>query len=95
MVTLYPTNEKKNTNLDSFVIITVIEPIKANIKINVHRLPLSQCILSIGYPATGHFTIRSRPEMPVILDISRMKGSPYMFTLALCDTLHIKIYIKI
>lgn len=45
-------------------------------KIILTHIPRSQCTLSIGYPATGHFTVKSVPDMPVIFGISRINGRP-------------------
>lgn len=43
---------------------------------SLNYIPRSQCTESIGYPATGHFTIKSVPDMPVIFGISRINGRP-------------------
>lgn len=40
------------------------------------RPPRSQCISSMGYPATGHFKCSSSPATAVTLGMRRMYGDP-------------------
>lgn len=40
------------------------------------HLPRSQCISSMGYPATGHFKCNISPDTAVTLGIRRMYGKP-------------------
>jgi hypothetical protein len=47
--------------------------------------PLSQTIVSMGYPATGHVTINISPATIAFFSMGRINGRPYTFSLAECS----------